>query len=281
MARFQKRKLMIHSKTIKDLSGFTKRFDVFLKRKLTKEKDLLNSSISYSLFSGGKRFRPYLIFLFGKEYKLSSNVIMNLAAAVEMLHNYSLVHDDLPAMDNDKYRRGKKTTHYRYNEFIAILAGCGLLTKTYENLSNKNFKLSDNIKLKLIERLTKISGERGLLKGQYLDLSINNKSIAKRIEINRLKTGKLMSYCCSAVGIASKKNKIIVNRLSKVGLYIGEIFQINDDLEDYPRMKKKDKFLLLDYKTQLYKKTINELRILRVKSRQIYLLIDFLIDLKV
>ena len=272
---------MIHSKAIKDLNGFTKRFDVFLKKKLAKEKDLLNSSINYSLFSGGKRFRPYLIFLFGKEYKLTSSVIMNLATAVEMLHNYSLVHDDLPAMDNDKYRRGKKTTHYRYNEFIAILAGCGLLTKTYENLSNKNFKLSDNIKLKLIEHLTKISGEHGLLKGQYLDLSINNKSIAKRIEINRLKTGKLMSYCCSAVGIASKKNKITVNRLSKVGLYIGEIFQINDDLEDYPRMKKQDKFLLLDYKTQLYKKTINELRILRVKSRKIYLLIDFLIDLKV
>ena len=281
MAKFQKRKIMTHSKTIEDLSGFTKRFNVFLKKKLVKEKDLLNSSINYSLFSGGKRFRPYLIFLFGKEYKLSNSIILNLATAVEMLHNYSLVHDDLPAMDNDKYRRGKKTTHYRYNEFIAILAGCGLLTKTYESLSNKNFKLTDNIKLKLIERLTKISGERGLLKGQYLDLSINKKSIAKRIEINRLKTGKLMSYCCSAVGIASKKNKITVNRLSKVGLYIGEIFQINDDLEDYPRMKKKDKFLLLDYKTQLYKKTINELRILRVKSRKIYLLIDFLIDLKV
>ncbi len=281
MAKFQKRKIMTHSKTIEDLSGFTKRFNVFLKKKLVKEKDLLNSSINYSLFSGGKRFRPYLIFLFGKEYKLSNSIILNLATAVEMLHNYSLVHDDLPAMDNDKYRRGKKTTHYRYNEFIAILAGCGLLTKTYENLSNKNFKLSDNIKLKLIEHLTKISGEQGLLKGQYLDLSQNNKSITKRIEINKLKTGKLMSYCCSAVGIASKKNKNTVNKLSKIGLFIGEIFQINDDLEDYPRMKKQDKFLLLDYKAMLYKKIINELKILRVKSRKIYLLIDYLIDLKV
>ena len=272
---------MNHSTTIKDLNGFTKKFNTFLKKKLVKKKDLLNNSISYSLFSGGKRFRPYLILLFGKEYNLSNSIIMNLAASVEMMHNYSLVHDDLPAMDNDKYRRGKKTTHYKYNEFIAILAGCGLLTKTYENLSDKSFDISDKTKIRLIEHLTKISGEKGLLKGQYLDLSQKNKSIIHRIEINKLKTGKLMSYCCSAVGIASKKNKITVNRLSKVGLYIGEIFQINDDIEDYPRMRKEDKSALLAYKIKLYKKTIYELKILRVKSRKIYLLIDFLMDLKV
>ena len=272
---------MNHSTTIKDLNGLTKKFNTFLKKKLVKKKDLLNNSISYSLFSGGKRFRPYLILLFGKEYGLSTSVIMNLASAVEMMHNYSLVHDDLPAMDNDNYRRGKKTTHYMYNEFTAILAGCGLLTKTYENLSNNHFKLSDNIKIRLIYHLTKISGEQGLLKGQYLDLSQKNKSITKRVEINKLKTGKLMSYCCSAVGIASKKNKITVNRLSKIGLYIGEIFQINDDLEDYPKMKKQDKSLLLTHKKNLYKQIINELKILRVKSKKIYLLIDFLMDLKV
>ena len=272
---------MIHSKTIRDLSGFTKKFNTFLKKKLDKEKYLLNSSINYSMFSGGKRFRPYLILLFGKEYNLPSSVSMNLAAAVEMIHNYSLVHDDLPAMDNDKYRRGKKTTHYKYNEFTAILTGCGLLTKTYASLSNKNFKLPDKIKIKLIEHLTKISGEKGLLKGQYLDLSIKNKTINSRLEINKLKTGKLMSYCCSAVGIASKKDRITINRLSKIGLYIGEIFQINDDFEDHPRMKKDEKSILQAYKLKLYKKTIKELKILKIKSRKIYLLIDFLMDLKV
>ena len=272
---------MIHSKTIKDLNGFTKKFNIFLKNKLDKEKDLLNRSINYSIFSGGKRFRPYLISLFGKEYNLPNSVSMNLAAAVEMIHNYSLVHDDLPAMDNDKYRRGKKTTHYKYNEFIAILAGCGLLTKTYASLSNKNFKLSDKTKIKLIEHLTKISGENGLLKGQYLDLSIKNKTVNRRLEINKLKTGKLMSFCCSAVGIASKRNSIVINRLSKIGLYIGEIFQINDDFEDYPKMKKDEKSILQSYKSKLYSKTINELKILKIKSKKIYLLIDFLMDLKV
>ena len=281
MARFQKRRPMIHSKAIKDLNGFTKKFNTFLKKKLDKEQDLLNSSINYSIFSGGKRLRPYLIILFAKEYNLPTSVSMNLAAAVEMMHNYSLVHDDLPAMDNDKYRRGKKTTHHKYNEFIAILAGCGLLTKTYASLSNRNFKLSDKTKIQLIEHLTKISGEKGLLKGQYLDLSIKNKTTNKRLEINKLKTGKLMSYCCSAVGIASKKNRNTINRLSKIGLYIGEIFQINDDFEDYPRMKKDEKSILEAYKLKLYRKAINELKILKIKSRKIYLLLDFLMDLKV
>jgi len=272
---------MIHSQTIKDLNGFTKKFNTFLKKKLNKEKDLLNSSINYSIFSGGKRFRPYLIVLFGKEYSLPIGVSMNLAAAVEMMHNYSLVHDDLPAMDNDKYRRGKKTTHYKYNEFIAILAGCGLLTKTYADLSSKNFKLSDKTKIKLIEHLTKISGEAGLLKGQYLDLSIKNKTTNERLQINKLKTGKLMSYCCSSVGIASKRNRNTINRLSKIGLYIGEIFQINDDFEDYPRMRKVEKSILQSYKLKLYNKTINELKILKIKNRKIYQLLDFLMDLKV
>ena len=281
MVRFQKKRPMTHSKTIKDLNSFTKKFNAHLKKKLDKEKDLLNSSINYSVFSGGKRFRPYLILLFGKEYNLPASVSMNLAAAVEMMHNYSLVHDDLPAMDNDKYRRGKKTTHYKYNEFIAILAGCGLLTKTYATLSSRNFKLSDKIKIKLIEHLTKISGEKGLLKGQFLDLSIKNKTTNKRLKINKLKTGKLMSYSCSSVGIASKKNRNTINRLSKIGLYIGEIFQINDDFEDYPGMKKDEKSILKAYKLKLYKKTVNELEILKIKNRKIYLLLDFLMDLKV
>ena len=281
MVRFQKIRPMKHRQTIRDLNVFTKKFNIFLRQKLIKEKDLLNTSIHYSIFSGGKRFRPYLILLFGKEYSLPSNITMNLAVAVEMLHNYSLVHDDLPAMDDDKYRRGKKTTHYKYNEFIAILAGCGLLNKTYAILSSKSLKLSDKIKIQLIEHLTIISGEKGLLKGQYLDLSSKDKTVNKRLEINKLKTGKLMSYCCSAVGIASKKNKITINRLGRIGLYLGEIFQINDDFEDYPKMKKAEKSVLQDYKLELFKKIINELKILKVKSRKIYLLIDFLMDLKV
>ena len=281
MVRFQKIRLMKHRQTIRDLNVFTKKFNIFLRQKLIKEKNLLNTSIHYSIFSGGKRFRPYLILLFGKEYGLPSNIIMNLAVAVEMLHNYSLVHDDLPAMDDDKYRRGKKTTHYKYNEFIAILAGCGLLTKTYAILSSRSLKLSDKIKIQLIEHLTMISGEKGLLKGQYLDLSSKDKTVNKRLEINKLKTGKLMSYCCSAVGIASNKKTVPIKRLENIGMYLGEIFQINDDFEDYPRMKIKEKMILENYKLKLFKKIIKELKKLKVKGQKIYLLIDYLMDLRV
>ena len=272
---------MNHSRTVKGLNDFTKRFNIFLKKKLNKEKDLLNSSIRYSIFSGGKRFRPYLISLFAKEYNLPINIVMNLSAAVEMLHNYSLVHDDLPSMDNDKYRRGKKTTHYKYNEYTAILAGNGLLTKTYETLTNKNFHLSEKRKIQLIAKLTEISGETGLLKGQYLDLSIKNKSIFQRLQLNKLKTGKLMSYCCSAVGIASNKKTVPIKRLENIGMYLGEIFQINDDFEDYPRMKIKEKMILENYKLKLFKKIIKELKKLKVKDQKIYLLIDYLMDLRV
>ena len=113
---------MKHQIINNDLKKFTIKFNKFLKKKLSKDKNLLNQAILYSINTGGKRFRPYLVDIFGKELNLSNSVIFNLASAIEMLHNYSLVHDDLPSMDDDKFRRGKKTTHYKFNEYTAILA---------------------------------------------------------------------------------------------------------------------------------------------------------------
>ena len=140
---------MKHQIINNDLKKFTIKFNKFLKKKLSKDKNLLNQAILYSINTGGKRFRPYLVYIFGKELNLSNSVIFNLASAIEMLHNYSLVHDDLPSMDNDQFRRGKKTTHYKFNEYTAILAGCALLTKSYQILSNNSFKISDKKKIKL------------------------------------------------------------------------------------------------------------------------------------
>ena len=272
---------MKHSGTIKDLNSFTKKFNFFLKKKLQIESRLLGQAVKYSLFSGGKRFRPYLVYLFSKEYSLPIATAMNLASAIEMFHNYSLVHDDLPSMDNDKYRRGKKTTHYKYNEYTAILAGCGLLTMAYNVLSNNSFKISEKNKIRLILSLTEISGQKGLLQGQFDDLSIKNKSTKQRIEINKLKTGKLMSFCCDAVGIMANKKDQTRKILKKIGMQIGEIFQINDDFEDYPNMKNRDKIALLNYKNQLYKAIQSDLKKLSIKSKKIFMLLDFLMDLKV
>ena len=149
-----------------------------IKNFLPKSSNTLNKSISYSILAGGKRFRPFLIYTFAKALKVNSSNAMKIGIAVEMLHNYSLVHDDLPAMDNDKYRRGKKTTHFKYNEYTAILAGCGLLTLSYKILSSPKLKLDTKVKAELIYALTEISGEGGLLQGQFEDLS-NKKNTYK------------------------------------------------------------------------------------------------------
>ena len=272
---------MKHQIINNDLKKFTIKFNKFLKKKLSKDKNLLNQAILYSINTGGKRFRPYLVYIFGKELNLSNSVIFNLASAIEMLHNYSLVHDDLPSMDDDKFRRGKKTTHYKFNEYTAILAGCALLTKSYQILSNSSFKISDKKKTKLIEVLSKVSGEKGLLLGQYYDLSLKSPTVRGRLKLNKLKTARLMSYCCQAVAICANKNKSFEVSMKKIGEYIGEIFQINDDFADFPRMSKVNTEILLNYKKKLAEKTIKNLMKIKLKKKKTLLLIDFLIDLKV
>ena len=272
---------MKHQIINNDLKKFTIKFNKFLKKKLSKDKNLLNQAIMYSINTGGKRFRPYLVYIFGKELNLSNSVIFNLASAIEMLHNYSLVHDDLPSMDDDKFRRGKKTTHYKFNEYTAILAGCALLTKSYHILSNSSFKISDKKKTKLIEVLSKVSGEKGLLLGQYYDLSFKSPSVRGRLKLNKLKTARLMSYCCQAVAICANKNKSVEISMQKIGEYIGEIFQINDDFADFPRMSKVNTEILLKYRKKLAEKTIKNLKKIKLKKKKTFLLIDFLVDLKV
>ena len=171
--------------TLKNIETFNKKFEFFLSKKILSKKNNLDKAIHYSVFSGGKRFRPYLVSVMAKEFKLSLNIIMHLSGTVELLHNYSLVHDDLPAMDNDKYRRGKKTTHYKFNEYTAILAGNALLTKAFELLVSKSFKIENGVRSNLVKELTFISGEEGLLKGQYQDLSLKKYNMKKRLEMNK------------------------------------------------------------------------------------------------
>ena len=193
--------------TLKNIESFNKKFELFLSKKILIKKNNLDRAIHYSVFSGGKRFRPYLVSVMAKEFKLPLNLTMYLSGTVELLHNYSLVHDDLPAMDNDKYRRGQKTTHYKFNEYTAILAGNALLTKAFELLVSKSFKIENDVRSNLVKELTFISGEEGLLKGQYQDLSLKKYNMKKRLEINKYKTGMLMAFCCQSVAIASSKSK--------------------------------------------------------------------------
>tara|TARA_B100000029_G_scaffold102422_1_gene92839 strand:+ start:1658 stop:2527 length:870 start_codon:yes stop_codon:yes gene_type:complete len=220
-----KRKL---NKIAKDTNLFLIKF--LLKQKKT---DLIKP-MKYGLLPGGKKIRSKLIVDVGKIFKLKYKNLIRVGAAVECIHAYSLIHDDLPCMDNDSLRRGKLSTHNKYGESTAILAGNSLLTIAFEILSEKNFQIDDKVKIKLIKLISECAGHSGIAGGQYLDLSFERKkkSIKKIIEMQKNKTGKLFSFCCMAPVIMSNKNNYL-KKFDKIGCDIGLLFQIVDDLIDY------------------------------------------------
>ena len=182
----------------------------YLKKLLLKKNkySYLINPMKYGVLSGGKRFRAAIIVNTGKIFNIDYNKLIIIAAAVECIHCYSLIHDDLPAMDNDNLRRGKLSTHKKFNEFTAILAGNSLLTLAFEILVSKDLKLSEKVKNELIKILAVYSGFSGLAGGQYFDLTYEKKKISKKkiIEIQKNKTGKLFAFCCESIGIIKGYN---------------------------------------------------------------------------
>ena len=163
------------NKIAKDTNLFLKK--IFLNKK---NQSHLAKSMKYGVFSGGKRFRSTVIVNTGKIFNISYKKLIALGAAVECIHSYSLIHDDLPSMDNDDFRRGKLSTHKKFNEFTAILTGNSLLTLAFEILSSENLKFSSKVKNELIKNLAIYSGHLGLAGGQYFDLTYENKKIPKK-----------------------------------------------------------------------------------------------------
>ena len=159
----------------RDTNAYLKKF-FFKKNKYS----YLIKPMKYGVFSGGKRFRSAIIVNVGKIFNIDYKKLIIVGAAIECVHSYSLIHDDLPAMDNDDLRRGKLATHKKFNEFTAILAGNSLLTLAFEILSSKNLKLSSKVKNELITSLAIYSGFSGLAGGQYFDLAFENKKISKK-----------------------------------------------------------------------------------------------------
>ena len=214
----------------KDTNSYLK--NLFLKYK---KYEHLTKPMQYGLFSGGKRFRSSIIVNTGKIYNIDYKKLIIIGAAVECVHSYSLIHDDLPAMDNDDFRRGKLSTHKKFNEFTAILAGNSLLTLAFEILSSNDLKFSPKVKNELVKTLAVYSGFSGLAGGQYFDLTFENKKITNKKIINILnnKTGKLFAFCCESVGIIKEESIKKRNQLKDIGLAIGLLFQITDDLIDY------------------------------------------------
>ena len=219
----------------KKLNKIAKDTNFFLKRFIERQKksDLI-IPMKYGLFSGGKKIRSKILIDIGSLFKINYRSLIIIGAAVECIHAYSLIHDDLPCMDNDTIRRGKPSTHVKFGESTAVLAGNSLLTMAYEILSHKDLNISKKIKVKLINKISESSGHLGIAGGQYLDLSFEHKKISKKkiVEMEIKKTGKLFSFCCVAPLILKNKDIKEIKIFENIGAEIGLLFQIADDLID-------------------------------------------------
>jgi len=223
------------------LNSNAKKTDIFLKKYLYHQNNSrLMPAMKYGSLSGGKKIRSSIIIGAGKLFDLKTNKLLNLCAAVECIHSYSLIHDDLPCMDNDRMRRGKLATHLRFGESTAILAGNSLLTLAFEIIVDKKYKINHKAKAELVKILALCSGHTGIAGGQFLDLSFEKKKkkFLDILNMQRKKTGKLFNFCCLAPGIIAKKKIRELKSLSRLGEDIGLLFQLADDFIDFKGSKK-------------------------------------------
>ncbi len=193
----------------KKLNKIAKDTNLFLKKFIkNQKKSELIIPMKYGLFSGGKKIRSKILIDIGSLFKLNYKSLIVIGSAVECIHAYSLIHDDLPCMDDDSIRRGKPSTHIQFGESTAVLAGNSLLTMAFEILSHEYLNVPEKIKVSLINKISESSGHLGIAGGQYLDLSYERKKISKKkiIEMEIKKTGKLFSFCCAAPLILKRKN---------------------------------------------------------------------------
>lgn len=188
----------------------------------------VKDAMRYALEAGGKRLRPYLVFAMSNQTLQNENML-NLAYALEMVHTYSLVHDDLPAMDNDDYRRGQLTTHKRFDEATAILAGDALLTQAFNVISTLALKHEDLVRA--IHILSMSSGANGMILGQVLDIQNDTKHTNQIEDLYRLyeyKTGCLFSAALRLGNLLNQKHEN-EDQLDRIGKKLGIVFQIQDD----------------------------------------------------
>lgn len=194
----------------------------------------LHEAIRWSLFAGGKRFRPSLAIATGKTFGASSDAILRTAAAVEMIHTYSLIHDDLPSMDDDDMRRGRLTCHKKFDEATAILAGDALQVFAFRAISD-DAGLSAEVRLKLISELAAAAGTPdGMVAGQQLDLEAEGREVPIGLleQIHRSKTGALIHFSAVAGALVANANSDEVAAISGYASNLGLLFQITDDLLD-------------------------------------------------
>ena len=194
----------------------------------------LYEAILYTIKVGGKRLRPLILMEISKILGVQEQFAKRVASSIEYIHCYSLVHDDLPSMDDDNLRRGYPTCHKKFNEATAILVGDALQSIAFEILSNIKTHPDGNVRSKLVNELSKCAGFSGMVEGQMQDLEAEKKKLnLKEIKrLQNLKTGKLFHFSCIAATILSKKEKCYYQRFQKFALNLGLAFQIKDDILD-------------------------------------------------
>ena len=290
---------MIKKKLLKN----AKKVDQFLINFIKKQKNsLLVKPMKYGVISGGKKIRSTIILDSGKIFNIREKSLINICAAVECIHSYSLIHDDLPCMDNDSLRRGKPSTHIKFGEASAVLAGSSLLTLAFEIIADKKYSLNPRIKNEIIKSLASCSGHTGIAGGQELDLKFENKkkNLKQIIDMQKKKTGKLFNFCLYSVAAVANKNNKEKNFLSNLGEEIGLLFQFADDFLDnkgsiklvgkpVKKDKKKGKSTLLNlmgenkanlYANNLKKNILRKLKKHGKKAKDLTNTIEFILERK-
>lgn len=259
----------------------------------------LYEAMRYSTVSGGKRLRPFIIVTTAQIFGVSRSSALNVAAALEFIHTYSLIHDDLPDMDDDDFRRGRPSCHKRFDNATAILAGDSLLTLAFEVLADPSTHSNPNVRCELIKVISKAAGARGMVAGQMFDIMSANKnlSINQIINLQRLKTGELFSASCEAGAILGNAPMNLRTSLKGFAYDLGLIFQITDDLLDdkandntstsstedtkptfvklLGRDKAKDKVQILA------EQAIDHLRVFGKKAQMLRILTEYIVDRKI
>jgi len=194
----------------------------------------LMEAVRYSALLGGKRVRPFLTMHTAALFSVDPDCALRAAAAIEMVHCYSLVHDDLPAMDDDDLRRGQPTCHIKFDEATAILAGDTLLTRAFEVLAENNTHQDPAVRADLVKALAKASGSRGMVGGQMLDLVAHEHEfdMTEIARLQRMKTGGLIDFACMSGAILGKASKAMRQHIHGYAHDLGLAFQIADDLLD-------------------------------------------------
>jgi farnesyl diphosphate synthase len=198
----------------------------------------VQEAMRYATFAGGKRLRPFLVLHSARLFGIDDAHSLRVGSAIEVLHTYSLVHDDLPCMDDDDLRRGRPTTHIAFDEMTAVLAGDGLLTIAFEILADEKTHPDPAVRIALVARLAEASGHDGMIGGQVIDMIADTMKAGEKfgvddvINLQRLKTGQLFEFSCEAGPILAKAPAEDRARLRAYAREMGVVFQITDDLLD-------------------------------------------------